>query len=63
MMKTEQTCAKCGSDFRCGNLAQDSKCWCMDLPPIPPEALASYQGCLCPDCLKLIAQELKLQEK
>ncbi|TXI12881.1 MAG: hypothetical protein E6Q68_02930 [Polynucleobacter sp.] len=60
MMKTEQTCAKCGSEFRCGNLANDTMCWCMDLPSIPPEALSQFQGCLCPNCLKLIAQELKL---
>jgi hypothetical protein len=60
MMTTEQTCAKCGTEFRCGNLANDKTCWCMDLPSIPPEALVTYQGCLCPNCLKLIAQELKL---
>jgi hypothetical protein len=47
------TCAQCGVAFGCG-LSGD--CWCADESfrlPLPTDA----SDCLCPDCLRALAQQ------
>jgi hypothetical protein len=54
-------CDRCGSQFDCSP-AIDSECWCVGeafrLPmPLPPE-VGNIRNCLCPSCLRLVAQAL-----
>ena len=53
---TESACARCGRAFGCG--AGTGDCWCAELV-LDAEASrrieASYDGCLCPDCLRALA--------
>src|SRR5687767_368965 len=44
----EKCCSVCGAGFVCG-AETGTKCWCNDLPPLPP---IPGQDCLCPRCLK-----------
>ncbi|MBH2020419.1 cysteine-rich CWC family protein [Polaromonas sp.] len=57
------TCPRCGAGLRCGMVAGDAGCWCVQLPhvmPVPPSpsdsALlsSSAESCFCPACLKQI---------
>ena len=52
----EKICPKCQSKFTCYS---DANCWCMSLD-IAPETLQDlrkqFEGCLCPDCLKIYGQ-------
>jgi hypothetical protein len=52
------TCEKCGTEFGC---TLDAKsCWCADenyRMPMPAEG----SDCLCPDCLRTAATNLKAQ--
>lgn len=57
-------CPRCGAGLRCGMVAGDAECWCVQLPhvmPVPSERTPSSQGsalsCFCPACLKLITDE------
>jgi hypothetical protein len=53
-------CARCGATFDC-NLA--GGCWCNDETfrlPMPTEAAAD---CLCPTCLRRMAQEQQQQQQ
>lgn len=53
-------CAHCGTEFAC-NLA--GGCWCNDASfrlPLPTSASAD---CLCPDCLRRLAQEQQQQQQ
>jgi hypothetical protein len=53
------TCAKCGQSFGC---SLGGGCWCADEPyrlPVPEEA---GQDCLCPACLRRLAQEQQQQQ-
>ena len=43
-----KTCSSCGANFFCGPQAGQARCWCDDLPPLPPVVGAD---CLCPACL------------
>ncbi|MBG6071827.1 MULTISPECIES: cysteine-rich CWC family protein [unclassified Polaromonas] len=61
-------CARCGAGLRCGMVAGDAECWCVQLPhvmPVPP-VLSEYAlpdssaaSCFCPACLKQITDERK----
>lgn len=42
-------CEICGNEFSCNANGVHGKCWCEDLPPLPP---VPGRDCLCPDCLK-----------
>jgi hypothetical protein len=47
------SCGQCGAVFDCG-LSAD--CWCASVPakmPVPDEPV---QDCLCPDCLRRMAE-------
>jgi prepilin-type N-terminal cleavage/methylation domain-containing protein/prepilin-type processing-associated H-X9-DG protein len=44
-----KTCEICGSEFSCNANGVHGKCWCEDLPPLPP---VPGRDCLCPECLK-----------
>lgn len=46
-----QVCSRCGKGFQCGMAAGLARCWCAELPAIPPP-LGEGSGCLCPDCLR-----------
>jgi hypothetical protein len=46
-----QSCARCGTAFRCGVLAGDPACWCAALPALPFDRLEAGATCLCPACL------------
>lgn len=57
-------CPRCGAGLRCGMVAGDAECWCVQLPhvmPVPtertPNAEGSAPSCYCPACLKLITDE------
>ena len=62
-------CPSCGAGLRCGMVAGDAECWCVQLPnimPLPAErapliptdaAPASAASCFCPDCLKKITDD------
>ncbi len=59
-------CPRCGAGLRCGMVAGDAECWCVQLPhvmPVPP-ALSEQTlpdsgaaSCFCPACLKQITDE------
>jgi hypothetical protein len=60
------TCPRCGAGLRCGMVAGDAECWCVQLPnvmPVPPalpeQALpeSGAASCFCPACLKQITDE------
>ena len=59
------TCPRCGVGLRCGMVAGDAQCWCVQLPnvmPVPtlPEQALPDSGaasCFCPACLKQITDE------
>jgi hypothetical protein len=54
-----KTCSKCGAKFSCGPEPGKSRCWCDELPPVPPGALRN-SDCLCPACLaKAVERVLK----
>ncbi|NDP62841.1 cysteine-rich CWC family protein [Polaromonas sp.] len=59
-------CPRCSAGLRCGMVAGDAECWCVQLPhvmPVPPalpeqalpESGAAF--CFCPACLKQITDE------
>lgn len=57
-------CPRCGAGLRCGMVAGDAECWCVQLPhvmPVPTERIPKAEGsalsCYCPACLKLITDE------
>ena len=54
------TCSRCDGAFGCNPVG---KCWCSDesfkLPSPLPGTFASYGDCLCPKCLREVAEELK----
>ncbi len=64
-------CPGCGAGLRCGMVAGDAQCWCVQLPnimPLPTErapllstdadaASASAASCFCPACLKKITDD------
>ena len=54
------TCASCGAPFECGAVAGADDCWCVHVPLLPSEVLASlaeeFEGCLCPACLEAVAR-------
>jgi hypothetical protein len=54
------TCGRCGTTFACSPF---EKCWCSDedfrLPVPLPEPYRSFGDCLCANCLRTIATELR----
>jgi hypothetical protein len=57
-------CPRCGAGLRCGMVAGDAECWCVQLPhvmPVPsertPSPESSAPSCFCLACLKLITDE------
>ncbi|SFC00509.1 Cysteine-rich CWC [Polaromonas sp. OV174] len=63
-------CPRCGAGLRCGMVAGDAECWCMQLPhvmpvpearkpPAPSQDGAAAASCYCPACLKQITDERK----
>lgn len=56
-------CARCGSEFGCNAGGTPGACWCSKedfrLPQPLPAEFAAYQDCLCPDCLRAVATDLK----
>lgn len=57
-------CPRCGAGLRCGMVAGDAECWCVQLPhimPVPSERTPQPEGsalsCFCPACLKQITDE------
>jgi hypothetical protein len=53
----DEICPECGKSFHC---SKSGKCWCYEVQ-LSPEKLAwigeKYESCLCPDCLKKIAEK------
>lgn len=45
-----KTCSSCESSFSCGDISEESKCWCNDFPPI--FNMSEGGDCLCPVCFK-----------
>lgn len=56
-------CERCGAAFGCRNLGTDDLCWCsreaFRLPVPLPEGVGPFEDCLCPACLRAIADELR----
>lgn len=56
-------CPRCGVDLRCGMVAGDAECWCVQLPHVMPvpaardALLPATASCYCPACLKQITDE------
>ena len=52
-------CERCGAEFRCGR-DSPAGCWCAAEPyrlPVPlPAAAGPSSDCLCPSCLRALAQ-------
>jgi len=57
------TCGRCGASFGCTNDGPRGSCWCSDeafkLPVPLPAGFGPYADCLCPTCLRAIAEELR----
>ncbi|MBI4984534.1 MAG: cysteine-rich CWC family protein [Rhodocyclales bacterium] len=49
------TCPRCGAKFVCGLLAGAKKCWCAELPHLPPPD-PERKACYCPACLKALSR-------
>ena len=45
-----KTCPSCGAPFLCGPRPETGRCWCDELPALPPVS-APGSDCLCPGCL------------
>lgn len=56
-------CSQCGAEFGCQNKGPAGSCWCsaedFRLPVPLPDEFAAIADCLCPDCLRNMAAELK----
>lgn len=55
-------CVQCGAAFNCGMVDNPSAepCWCVALPPLPAELLASAgdaSRCFCPVCLTALVRQ------
>jgi hypothetical protein len=50
----EILCSKCKEKFECSG---DKECWCAKLDYLPNIRWYGYEDCLCPVCLKEIADE------
>ena len=55
------SCQRCGQEFGCSREDID-RCWCAAEPDrlpmqLPPEA-GGFNGCLCPSCLRAVAELL-----
>jgi hypothetical protein len=54
-------CERCGKGFGCGRDAP-SGCWCaaeaFRLPLKLPEQAGAFSDCLCPSCLRAVAETL-----
>lgn len=55
-------CERCGTTFGCRNTGDD-RCWCSGeafrLPMPLPEGVGPFAECLCPGCLRAVAEELR----
>ncbi|MBZ0275868.1 MAG: cysteine-rich CWC family protein [Anaerolineae bacterium] len=64
LSKEPLTCPRCGSQFTCGLANGESHCWCFDLPhKVPLPKAQAQKGCLCPNCLQQVMDEIAAQEK
>ena len=56
-------CERCGATFGCANKGEVGSCWCSQetfrLPVPLPDDVGPFGDCLCPTCLREIAQELR----
>ncbi len=61
----ETRCERCGTTFGCANLGEPGSCWCslasFRLPVPLPEGVGPFEDCLCPGCLRAVAEELRAQ--
>lgn len=48
-------CPSCGASFVCGAREGSETCWCFALPPVPAVS-GSEEECLCPACLRRLAE-------
>ena len=56
LLTEKESCPRCGAAFECG---KSGKCWCyeVDVPvSILDQINDTYDSCLCPDCLKSMAE-------
>lgn len=55
-LREYEKCPRCGAMFTCG---KSGKCWCFEIE-VPPSVLENiekeYNSCLCPSCLKDVAE-------
>ncbi len=58
-------CERCGTTFGCRNDGEEGSCWCsreaFRLPVPLPDAVGPYADCLCPACIRAVADELQDQ--
>ncbi|MEO1197609.1 MAG: cysteine-rich CWC family protein [Pseudomonadota bacterium] len=56
------TCERCGTDLTC-MAGTGQPCWCRNegfaLPMPLPDGVGPYADCLCADCLRTTAEELR----
>jgi len=58
------SCQRCGQEFGCSREDID-RCWCAAEPyrlpmKLPPEA-GGFSGCLCPSCLRAVAEPARIR--
>jgi hypothetical protein len=52
-------CERCGAAFGCTNTGEVGSCWCSEEAFRLPFGALPEADCLCPDCLRKAADELK----
>ena len=59
----QNQCERCGTTFGCRDKGAEGECWCsreaFKLPVPLPEGVGPYGDCLCPACLREVADELR----
>ena len=56
-----KVCPECGAEFFCGPKSGSDRCWCDELPPLPPST-APGADCLCPACLAKAVEKLRVEK-
>jgi hypothetical protein len=56
-----KVCPECSAEFFCGPKSGDDRCWCDELPPLPPST-APGADCLCPACLAKAVENLRAEK-
>jgi len=61
LLPRTKACSECGGNFICGPKPGASRCWCDELPALPPSTKPGAD-CLCPACLAKAVENLHAQK-